>query len=484
MTKEEAKILLVEAHELTQGRKYQEALTILQQIRTVFPDSGRVIQQQAFCLIGLGKLEEAEQLCPLLEQLAGSDVSVIRSGIQQARNTSGIASAPQSPVPPTTVTPPLVKGPVAENEFFVESVSPVSTEETCVMGHVAEGAFFSGSMVSVITATGLPLLAPILRLGTQYAPLNVIRKGPLATMFLQIEPEHVAVGAKIFSTDSGAAQAPTMIVSAKSISDKPKINSPSPELLEARRLLDNRMFNEAKQLLGVSLSRTPNDAEAHRLMARLSLEAEHELNNPQKAMHHIAKAYEIAGHEQPEVIEVLAQTLGANGQCEHGLRHLERLYETTDDIDQKNLYAQRITSFRTRYQIPDLWQFIDSMGTILIESTDPDKIQKALENRNIPPNALFRKNKVGVLLPVKDWQLTRAQSHHAPLAPTPAESDTPYPNNTMTKLIGALIGVILVAGLNLFISIESTLFLVFTMLIAGTIGWFLAALAGNALPRT
>ena len=479
MTKEEAKALLVEANELSQGHKYQEALTILEQVRSVFPDSGRVAQQQAVCLVALGRLDEAEVLCPLLEQLSGTDAPAIRARIQTARD----AATPNRTNPPqaeriTELKPPLVKSPVAENEFFVESVSPVSTEETCVMGHVSSGAFFTGAMVSVITPNGLPLLAPIVRLGTQYAPLNVIRKGPLATMFLQIEPQHVAVGTKIFSTDSGAAQAPTMIVMAGTASKKPESTPPSPELIEARRLIDQRAFNDACKILDTTLAQRPDDYEAHRLRARLALEAEQELYDPKLALQHIAKAYEIVGHEHPEVIEVLAQTLGANGQCEHGLRHLERLYEMADDMAKKDVYAKRITAYRNRYQMPDSWQFIDSMGAVVLESSDPDKIQKAITSHNIPENAKFRKNRVGALISVKDW---RSPHSAAPAGETrlPPKSSPPETKHMLTKLIGALAGILLAAGINLIIPLGSTLLSIITMIVAGVIGWFLAGLMGD-----
>ena len=479
MTKEEAKVLLVEANELCQGHKYQEALILLNQVRSAFPDSGRVAQQQAVCLVALGRLDEAELLCPVLEQLSGTDAPAIRTRILAARGTTSPNRAPTPQTERATdLKPPLIQSPVAENEFFVESVSPVSTEETCVMGHVANGAFFTGSMVSVITSEGLPLLAPIVRLGTQYAPLNVIRKGPLATMFLQIESQHVAVGAKIFSSDSGAAQAPTMIVLPGAASAKPVPSPSSPELVEARRLIDQRAFNDARKMLEAALAKSPNDFEAHRLRARLALEADQELYDPKLAMQHIAKSYEIAGHGHPEVIEVLAQTLGANGQCEHGLRHLERLFEMASDMEKKDAYAKRITAYRARYQIPDVWQFIDSLGTVILESSDPEKIKKAIANRNIPENAKFRKNKVSALIPVKEWHLPQSDARPAETAFI-QESTATETNHTLSKLIGALIGVLLAAGINLFVHIESTPLRVISMIVAGAIGWILAGLVGN-----
>ena len=175
MTKEEAKSLLAEAVELVKNSQYLQAHTLLTEIDKAFPNSGRVTQQIALCLIGMGRLEEADAACKRMEQMSGGNLGEVRDLLAAARRASAASAT----------TPPAATTPSATNEFFVESVNPVSDEETCVTGHVLRGAFFTGSMVSITTPDGLPLLAPVTRLATQNTPINVTGSGTMTASWLK-----------------------------------------------------------------------------------------------------------------------------------------------------------------------------------------------------------------------------------------------------------------------------------------------------------
>ncbi|MCX5757785.1 MAG: hypothetical protein NTU83_04635 [Candidatus Hydrogenedentes bacterium] len=428
MTKEEAKSLLAEAAELVKNSQYLQAHTMLTEIDKVFPNSGRVTQQIALCLIGMGRLEEADAACKRMEQMSGGNLSEVRDLLAAARRMSAASGT----------TPPAATTPSAANEFFVESVNPVSEQETCVTGHVLRGAFFTGSMVSITTPDGLPLLAPVTRLATQNTPINVVREGPLAAMTLKIEPQYIVVGNKITSSDSGAAFAPTMIVDTGADAGKSDAapTDRTPQFQDVLRLISQRAFAQARDVLDGILASDAKNLEANRLIARVYLEADGELQDNAKALEHVMRAYEFGGHDDPAVLDVLAFALGANGRPEHGLRHLERLYETAVDPLAKENCAKRIAAYRGRFKMPSLWQFFDGFGAMILESSDLEQIRKAIVNKSIPRDAVCRKNKIGSMQPIQD-SIALESPEIADLFKAPSKSYT-----LLDTLIGALAGVI------------------------------------------
>ena len=461
MTKDEAKAFLAQAGGLIQSRQFQQAHGLLTQVDAAFPNSVRVGRELVACLIGLGRIEEAEALCTRMAALPGADVESLRQRIAEAR--------PAKFTPGTT--PSAAVGPRAQNEFFVEAVNPGSAAETCVMGHVTRGAFYSGSTVSVMTSDGLPLLAPIVRITAQETPLNVVREGPLITMILRIEPQYISLGAKITSNDSGAAYAPTMIVDTSSGAGKTGTVFPSafdPRLQEALRLVDQRSFGPAKEILDAYMKNAPENYESHRLLARVFLEADHELQNNVMGLAHIMRAYEMGGHESPAVLEILAYALGANGRSEHGLRHLERLYDMAMDTDVKENYVKRINAYRARHRIPDVWQFLDGFGAVILESNDIEQIRKAIEKKNIPEDAMCRKNKVGRLAPVKESIALEQPEITALFKPPPQAF---LAETLIGALAGVLAGVVLSMGLNLINPLLG-------ILLGGVLGAIIGVIAG------
>ena len=401
MTKEEAKALLGQANELMSVQQYEEAYGMLEQVDEAFPNSGRVLQQRTVCLIGMARLTEAEETCERLSRVPGGEkAGALKERIVAARQRRE-APTPQSPPQPPAGAAPAG----AENEFLVDTVTPVSAGETCVTGHVLKGVFYKGATVSVLTPSGVPLLAPIERIGTRDAPLNIVREGTVTTMILKIEAQHIALGAKLTSTTSGDSYAKTMLVETdRGAAQTPKSAAVAPpkSLQEAQRLVMQRKFPEAKEALTGLLSSDPNDYHTHQLLARTYLEAGPDLRDPKLSLEHVMRAYECGGHDDPTVLDVLAHAMGANGQEAHGLRHLERLFDIAQTIREKDACAKRINEYRARYNLPDVWQFVDGFGEVVFDSSDLDQIRRAIEGNSIPDSAMCRKNKTGKLMPMED----------------------------------------------------------------------------------
>ncbi len=278
------------------------------------------------------------------------------------------------------------------NMFHVDSVFPLSSEETTVTGHVAKGAFRPGESVSLISGSGIPLLAPISRIGSAETPINIVREGQKTSMLLRLEPHHLAPGSVLTGTGNDEAYAATMIVEGGKGTQAARTD---PELQQIEQQVNARKFQEAFDALQARLAKGAGNATAHRLFARVHLEAEHELNDKKKALEHIKKAYEWGGAGDSAVLETLAQALGANGEIEHGLRFLERLHALASEGDTARYYSERIASYRKRFRVPDLWEFFDGFGDVVFQASKLDEIKKAIANGSIPKNANCRRNKTG-----------------------------------------------------------------------------------------
>src|SRR5690606_9068806 len=99
-----------------------------------------------------------------------------------------------------------------ENVIIVESSFPVSTTEATVTGHVASGVFHLGDTVTITTDSGMPVLAPIRRIGTADSPLKLVREGQKAVLLLEVEPHFVRTGGRLVSQAQEEAYAKTMMV--------------------------------------------------------------------------------------------------------------------------------------------------------------------------------------------------------------------------------------------------------------------------------
>ena len=291
----------------------------------------------------------------------------------------------------------------AINEFLVEAVFPQDNQETVVTGFMRKGAFHKGESLSLISAQGIPLLAPIARIGSAETPVNIVREGQKIALSLKVEPHHVSPGSRLTTRSNGDAFGSTVIVTeASSLSATDREVKSQSDLERAQALLDIRAFHEAKDLLKPFLYSHPESAAGHRLMARLFLEAEGDLADRRKALEHVKKAFEYSGGNDAAVQETLAQALGANDEPKHGLRYLERLYESALTSDGKARYAERIGSYRRRYEMADHWEFLDQFGAVVFESSDVHEIVKAFKNGVIDKEGDCRKNRVGEILSIRE----------------------------------------------------------------------------------
>ena len=159
--------------------------------------------------------------------------------------------------------------------------------------------------------------------------------------------------------------------------------------------MNERQFRDAKEKLEACIEQDPSNGAAYRLMARIHLEADDELQDNALALERIQKAYELGGDKDPAVLNTLAKALGANGRADHGIRYLERLYALAATDEERNPLAKQIDSYRKRFRLGDVWEFINSWGDVILESGQIEEIQRAVENGSIPKDAQCRKNRTG-----------------------------------------------------------------------------------------
>ncbi|MDP2322634.1 MAG: hypothetical protein Q8N51_01215, partial [Gammaproteobacteria bacterium] len=253
------------------------------------------------------------------------------------------------------------------NVLVIESAFPKSTDETTITGHVKSGAFRTGDSLTLVPESGMPLVAPIMRIGTAETPLKMARAGQKAIMLLQVEPHHVVPGSTATCVSQEESYAETMVVGMTDESSASTASHMGGPLLELDRRMKGGDYGGAREKLEAILQDEPDSCPAHRLMAKLYLEGGESLRDPKKALEHIRRAYELGGAEDPIVVDTLAQAMAANGEAEHGLRFLERLYSGTREFEAKGALSQRIIEFRTRHNLGHIWEFADNFGDVVFE---------------------------------------------------------------------------------------------------------------------
>lgn len=392
MTNEEAKDLYVEAVRAFENEDYANALTSFDRLDAERPNSRHVTYHRCVCLAHLNRHDEArEQLSRIEGKLDGEKVAEVRRILG---DTTG-AGAREIPlaVPVAVETPPEVDG---ENVLVIESAFPKSTEETTITGHVKSGTFRSDDSLTIITESGMPLVAPIIRIGTAETPVKIARAGQKVIMLLQVEPHHVVPGSSATCVSQEESYAETMVVGMGNEPDGPSTASQMDgPLLELDRKMKSGNFAGAREKLEAILSTAPDSCPAHRLMAKLYLDGGEGIQNPKKALEHVRRAYELGGADDPIVVDTLAHAMAANGEAEHGLRFLERLYNSTREFEAKGALAQRIVEFRTRHKLGHLWEFSDNFGDVIFESGDIHEIVKAIKSNTVPKSSLCKKDHVG-----------------------------------------------------------------------------------------
>ena len=397
MTNEEAKRIYAQAVGHVDAGAYNNALALLDELDSARPNSRYVTYQRARCLAALGRADEAEECCRKLgDRIDSAQVEQLRAQIAATRGGTNDARPTTQPSKTATST----GDEDTANIFVVETVYPVATDQTTVTGQVKSGVIHTGDTLTIVSPEGTPLLAPVERIGTAETPLNLVRAGQKAVLLLSVEPHHVAPGMSATCAAQEESYAETMVVSSNG--HGVAASALTPELKEVERRLRQGHYAEAKAALDAALAEDPNNAAAHRLLARVQLESDGPERDPKRALESIRKAYELGGAQNPAVIDTLAQALAANGEAQQGLRFLERLYSADLPFEARVALGQRISEYRATYNLGHVWEFADAYGDVIFEATEPAEIVKALENKTVPRDAKCRKDHIGEWRNIED----------------------------------------------------------------------------------
>jgi len=468
---EDAKTQFIHAEELCKEGRLEDALAILDGLHRELPSSRRVNYQRAVCLAGLGRFDEALASCDDLEgKLKDDQVQALRQRIAEQRSERATVPTPLDPsaegilpvhdlgadadtgslygdsAPAAAAAPPI---PATDNVYQVDAVYPLSTQETTVTGRVVSGAFHTGDTVSVLTPGNPPLLAPIARIGSAETPIRVLRQNQQGMLLLRVEPQYVTPGTRLSSSASAEAYAETMVV--RDEGESPQAGGPQtevvvdPMLYDAEAMLNQRRFAPAKEILVGYVRANPNNRFARLLLARVHLEADDELQDGSAALTHVQKVYELGGDRDPAVLDTLATALGANGRPEHGIRYLEHLYSVATTDDARETFRKRIESYRKRFRLGNVWEFINNWGDVVFESGDPGEVVRAVGNGSIPRDAKCRKNRVGQVLTLE-----------AIAAEVPGLAEIiqpPKKSGSVSAIVGAVIGLAVGVAASLFVPV-------------------------------
>ncbi len=435
MTNEEAKELYQQAVAHMEGGRFVEALSEFDQLDADRPNSRHVTYYRGRCLAEMGRLAEARECYQRIEhKMEKERLDELRDIIANKQMEIKTSTQASTPVPGAATTQaPEENGP---STFIIESVFPVAMEQTTVTGRVKSGLFRVGDALTLVSPSGIPVLAPILRIGTAEMPLNLVRAGQNAVLLLRTESSHVVPGSVATAEVQEDSYAKTMVVS----TDTPKatVRESAPELSEVERLVKRGKFDEAKPLLEAYLRDNARSVTAHRLLSRIHLDAGPPVRDPKKALEAIRAAYELGGAEDPAVIYTLAECLAANNEAAQGLRFLERLHGANLPLEARTALAQRIHEFRAQHGLGHVWEFADQYGEVVFEAATPQDIAKALRGGVLSKESKCRRDRIG------EWRALEAAL--APEYPEIAALFKPptQSNNLMWPILIAVLSVAVV----------------------------------------
>ncbi|HPO14678.1 MAG TPA: tetratricopeptide repeat protein [Candidatus Hydrogenedentes bacterium] len=383
MTNEEAKELYQQAMAHLEGGRFSDAFDLFNQLDAERPNSRHVTYYRGRCLAELGRLTEARECCQRIEnKMEKERLDELRDLIANKQLESKTAT--QAPPPPDETGP---------SAFIIESVFPVATDQTTVTGRVKSGLLRVGDALTLVSPAGIPVLAPILRIGTAEMPLNLVRAGQNAVLLLRAEADHVAPGSLATAEVQEDSYAKTMVVSTDTPSTP--VRESAPELSEVERMVKRGKYEDAKVLLDAYVISNAQSITAYRLLSRIYLDQASPLRDARKALEAIRTAYELGGAEDPAVIYTLSESLAATGEAAQGLRFLERLHGGNLPMEARAALAQRIHDFRVQYGLGHVWEFADQYGEVVFESAQPQDIVKALRGGVISKESKCRRDRIG-----------------------------------------------------------------------------------------
>jgi hypothetical protein len=288
------------------------------------------------------------------------------------------------------------------NQYEVITTFAYSADETIVTGYVTSGAIRKGSWATFTSTEGTPVTGQVSRIGTEDAPLNLIRKGQNMPLVIGVEARHVRVG-MIIRTKDDEIYAPTMLLTMMSPSQRGELAVPPQDLVDIEVLVNERNFPEASTRLDQRETDESTDHVVKRLKARILLESDEADQNVKAALALVQEAYDGKGSRDADVIETLSRALGENGDSKSGLRHLDRLYANALDVESRAYYQKKIDAYRLRFAIPDHWDVLDVLGEIIFTTNDKRALAKAYRSKRFPEGAQVRMNRIGDLVDIEEF---------------------------------------------------------------------------------
>ncbi len=396
MTNEEAKALYDRAQTLFGENQYAQALEILDQLDQERPNSRHVNYQRALCLAELGRDEEADQ-CAL--RLDGKIEAAAMDKLRAAINKVGQRANTPSPSKDGTTA----------NVLTVQGIYPASTDQCTIMVHIRSGVFHVNDQLVIVAPGNHRTTAPILRIGTAETPINLVRAGQNVSMLLKADPDQISVGASLSAAANEEAYAATMAVTMDTQPRAAATREMTQELIAIEKMMKRGEYGDAERLLNVYVLQHPGHYSAHRLLARLYLDAPAPLGSEKRAADHINKAYEKGGAKDIAVIRVLAEARGRNGDAGQGLAFLERLDVPGIEPEARSALAKWVYDYRERFKLGHVWQFSDAFGEVIYEASDHESALRAFSKGAVPRDARCRRDRIG------DWQsVDEALAYEAP----------------------------------------------------------------------
>jgi tetratricopeptide (TPR) repeat protein len=435
MTNEEAKELYISAIEAFEAKDYENALSVFDQLDSERPNSRHVTYHRIICLANLGRKHEAKSN---LEKLEG------KLNAEKIAELKSLLDPPNSAPSESDTGANAAQDADGDNILVIESAFPKSLDETTITGHIKSGTFRTGDSLTIVTSEGMPIVAPIARIGTAETPLKMARAGQKVIMLLQVEPNYVVPGSSATSISQEESYAETMVAGSGNDSAPPSTASElDGGLLGVDRQIRGGDHAGALEKLQAHIAAEPESCAAHRLLAKAYLEGGETVRDAAKALEHVRKAYELGGADDPVVVDLLAQAMAENGEAKHGLRFLERLYTGTNEFAAKGALGQRIIDFRTRYELGHSWEFSDTYGDVIFESGDIQEIVRAIKSNTVPKTSLCKKDRIG------EWRKVEeaiAREHEA-IGALFKEEKGGSKNSMVMYIIIALLAAIIVAVL-------------------------------------
>jgi ribosomal protein L22 len=292
----------------------------------------------------------------------------------------------------------------AGNQFKIDTVQAVASDESMVTGTVVTGLLRKGSWIAFATDDGTPITGQICRIGDVKAPLNQLREGDSSTLVLGVEEKHLKPGMVVTTQEEGTF-APTMIVTEMAPAARGDLEVRPKELVDIEIQINQRRYREALEALEKYHAGQKMVFIVQQLTARIHLESEpvDVEHDTKKALQLIRDAYDGFGKSDADVLETMARALGENGEPISGLRYLDRLFAYAMDLDSREYYQTKIIAHRRRYNIRDKWEVLDATGDVIFSTERESELVENNDEDPYPNGCQVRKNRIGELVDIDDF---------------------------------------------------------------------------------